>query len=701
MWPHSRVPATSKFEGIRSFDPSGHGCSLRASKTGEFRLASALTGFLAIVWACSCSSSAPPISVRISASAPQTDQGESLSVTATVSNDSSARGVSWSLNGPGSLTNQSGLSVTYAAPSNGSGVESAIITATSVTDNTKTASVKIAINLPPSITTLSLPGGSAGTAYSQTVDEAGGTPPIAWSISYGAVPNGLSLGASTGAISGTPAEGGTWYFWVQLNDAAGATTFYPFLSIEVLPNEIAGDPVPFLNQPLVPSAVSPGGPQFTLTVNGTGFVPTSTVDFNGTALATTFVSNEQLTAVVPAADIATAATASLAVVNPSPGGGLSNVVYLPVSTPEANVTFSSAKGSPIPVPVTNYVAVGDFRGQGKPDLAVAINGNGAYIYLANGDGTFTQASGSPIMIPRPPWDTGVNAQMVFVAVGDFNNSGKLGLALANFGEENVPILLGNGDGTFTIPSSFVFSGGGDPNTLAVGDFLGNGNLDLATANALSGLPVDIVLGCGDGAFNQGQVSANANVAGAYMPAVGDFNGDGKLDIAATGGGYGNPGSTVAILLGNGDGTFRLAQNSIFPTGPNPWAIVAADFNGDSKLDLAIANQDDHTLTLLLGNGNGTFTPAPGSPVTVGNNPNALATADLNSDGKLDLVVANSDGTLTILLGNGDGTFTPSAGSPIAVGGPAFSVAIGDFNSSGRLGIAVATGANVMVLVQQP
>jgi uncharacterized protein (DUF2141 family) len=188
-----------------------------------------------------------------------------------------------------------------------------------------------------------------------------------------------------------------------------------------------------------------------------------------------------------------------------------------------------------------------------------------------------------------------------------------------------------------------------------------------------------------------------------MPAVGDFNGDGKLDIAVTGGGYGfSIGHVVTILLGNGDGTFRLAQNSTFPTGSNPWAIVAADFNGDGKLDLAVANQDDGTLTILLGNGDGTFTPATGSPVAVGSGPYALAAADLNSDGKLDLVVANqNDTTVTVLLGNGDGTFTPAAGSPIAVGGAPNSVAVGDFNSSGRLGIAVAVGANVVVLVQQP
>jgi len=672
---------------------------------GKLRLDSALAGFLAIAFACSCSSSssAPPISVQVSALATQTDQGASVGVTAIVRNDSSESGVSWSLTGPGSLNNRSLLSVAYAAPSNGPEVQSATITATSVADHTKTSSVMIAINPPPSITTASLPGGSAGTVYSQIVGESGGTPPFAWSIGYGALPNGLSLANSTGAISGTPVEGGTWYFLVQLTDAAGAISLQPFLSIEVLPNTPAGNPVPFLNQPLVPDAAAPGGPQFTLSVNGTGFVSASTVDFNGTALATTFVSSKQLTAVVPANDIATAATASITVVNPSPGGGISNVVYFPVSTGQADVTFSSAKGSPISLPVANYVAVGDFRGEEKPDLAVAINGNAVYILLANGDGTFTQASGSPVAIPRSPWDEEVNAEMVFVAVGDFNHSGKLGLALANFGEANVPILLGNGDGTFTIPSSFVSSGGGDPNSLAVGDFLGNGNLDLAVASAFGGLPLDIVLGCGDGAFNQGPVSANGTApASAYMPAVGDFNGDGKLDIAATGGGYDYTANLVTILLGNGDGTFSLAQNSTFATGSNPWAIVAADFNGDGKLDLAVVNYDSNSATILLGNGDGTFTPAPGSPVTVGLNPAALAVGDFNSDGKPDLVIANqTDSSLTILLGNGDGTFTPAASSPFALGTVPLSLAAGDFNSSGRLGLAVTSGDNVIVLVQQP
>ncbi|MFZ0393775.1 MAG: FG-GAP-like repeat-containing protein [Terracidiphilus sp.] len=660
----------------------------------------AAIGLLSIVFLCSCSSSTPPISVQLSPSAAQTDQGGSVHIAATLTNDSSARGVLWSLNGPGSLTGQSTLSVNYLAPSNGLGVQNAIITATSVADTAKTSSVKITVNPLPFITTLFLPGASAGTAYNQTVGESGGSPPFTWSIAYGAVPNGISLDSGTGAVSGTPAEGGTWYFWVGLTDAAGATALQPFLSIEVQSSAAAGNPVPFLNQPVVPGAVSPGGPQFTLTANGTGFLPASTIHLNGAALATTFVNSRQLTAVVPAADIAKSETTSVTVVNPSPGGGSSNVVFLPVSTPEANVKFSAAKGSPIPVPATNYLAVGDFRGQGKPDLAVAQNGPSVSIYLANGDGTFTQAAGSPVEIPRAPWDTIADPLMAFVAIGDFNNSGKLGLALTDIDEDSVPILLGNGDGTFTTPTSFVSSGGGQPSSLATGDFLGNGNLDLAVANSPGGL--DIVLGYGDGDFNQGPVSANGTLASAFMPAIGDFNQDGKLDIAVTDGGYSESANLVSILLGNGDGTFRAGPESTFATGSNPWQIVAADFNGDGILDLAIANYDDDTITILLGNGDGTFAPAPGSPVVVGRNPFGLAAADLNSDGKLDLVVANqTDSNLSILLGNGDGTFTPAPGSPLALGAIPFSIAVGDFNSSGRLGIAINSGDYVIVLVQQP
>src|SRR5205823_6165543 len=147
------------------------------------------------------------------------------------------------------------------------------------------------------------------------------------------------------------------------------------------------NPVPLMNQPHVPDAIPPGGPRFTLTVNGTGFVSGSVVNSNGSARATTFVSSSQLTATVLASDIATASTASVTVINPSPGGGTSNVVFFPIMLPTSSVSLIRADYA------TGFesgaVGVGDFNGDGKLDLAVTNFGiNTVSILLGNGDGTF-------------------------------------------------------------------------------------------------------------------------------------------------------------------------------------------------------------------------------------------------------------------------------------------------------------------------
>jgi hypothetical protein len=674
------------------------------------RISSTLAGFvgllaLTLLSSCSSSNSAPPISVAVSASAAQTDQGKSVTLTATITNDSSGGGVSWSLSGPGSLSLQSPTSVTYVAPapSNTTTVQKATISATSMKDSTKMASAQISVNPLPYITVVSLPGANAGTPYSQTISETGGTLPLKWSLFSGVTPNGLTLGSGTGVVTGTPTAGGTWYFEVQLTDAAGAT-YYGIFNIAVQPNSVASNPKPFLNQPLVPDAVSPGTPGFALTVTGTGFLPTSTVNFNGTPLTTTYVSQGKLTAAVPAASVATAATASITVVSPSPGGGSSNVAYLPIATPEASVSFSNATGSPITgifEPVS--VAVGDFTGKGKPDLAIVQFYNTVDVLLGNGDGTFNPASGSPMVLPPLPVNEGGSPLTMFIITGDFNNSGKLGLAVLNATDGFIPILLGNGDGTFTPSNAPAYSPGLGLNALAAADFLGNGNLDLTVTASPNG-PLNVLLGCGDGAFNQAPIPEEGYLYTSYMAAVGDFNGDGKLDLAVTPSGVAGPQDNVVnIFLGNGNGTFTAAPTPTFPTGDAPQAISVADVNGDGKLDLIIANNQGASVTILLGNGDGTFTAALGSPVTVGNGPYAVAVADLNGDGKLDLVTANfGDNTLSILLGNGDGTFTPS-GSPIAVGTEPSSIAVGDFNGSGRLGLAVTnwTGNSVSILVQQP
>jgi len=128
--------------------------------------------------------------------------------------------------------------------------------------------------------------------------------------------------------------------------------------------------------------------------------------------------------------------------------------------------------------------------------------------------------------------------------------------------------------------------------------------------------------------------------------VADLNGDGKLDVAVTN----YESNSVSVLLGNGDGTFTEALGSPIPVGTAPIAIALGDFTGSGKLSLAIANHGDNNLTLLLGNGDGTFTGAPGSPIPVGKGPAALAVADFNGSGRLGLAVSNSgDFTVSILV----------------------------------------------------
>jgi hypothetical protein len=665
-----------------------------------FSLALVTIGFSAAALIAGCSSSAPPpISVTVSPTSAQTDQGLTVFVSANLVNDSKNMGLNWSLSGPGSLSNPTDVGVMYNAPqpSNLASPQTAMITAASIADPTKSAAAQITVHPLPQITALSLPNGNTGAPYSQAVSETGGTQPFTWSIVDGGLPLGLGIASTTGVIGGTPTGGGTWNFDAELVDAAGGSAQQPFLSISIDSNSSAGNPVPFLNQPLVPAAAVPGGSAFTLTANGAGFVQGATINFNGAALATPFVSSRQLTAIVPATDIATAGTAWVSIINPTPGGGQSNVAFLPVAAPEADVNFASAPGSPIAnIFSAASIAVGNFRGQRKPDLVAVSFTNVVNILLSNGDGSFTLGPGSPIYIPKPPYDTLPTQDPVFAAVGNFSNSGHVDLAVAEFANESAMILFGDGRGGFTPASTAIFSGN-EPAVIGVGDFIGNGNLDLAIANSLGVLTIE--QGYGDGAFNA-LADPEDSLNGVAAVVVGDFNGDGILDLAVT---ANIEQSYVLVFLGNGDGTFTLAPDSPYVVGANPITLIAADFNGDGHTDLAVANADDNTVSILLGNGDGTFIPAPGSPIAVGLGPNGLAFGDLNSDGKLDLAVANTlDNTVTILLGNGDGTFTAAPSSPIAAGDGPISIAVADFNGSGRLGLAVANlfGNTVSILVQQ-
>jgi hypothetical protein len=273
-------------------------------------------------------------------------------------------------------------------------------------------------------------------------------------------------------------------------------------------------------------------------------------------------------------------------------------------------------------------------------------------------------------------------------MGDFNGDGKPDLAVTDSENNDVAILLGNGYGTFTLGTNLettsTFVGG--PHSLAVGDFNGDGKEDLAVG--IHGGPLSIFLGNGNGTFTAATSPASSGFISSVVTA--DFNGDGKEDLAVT-----NFNNTVSILLGNGDGTF-VSSTPTFASGNGPLSLVVGDFNGDSKTDLVVGNYFDNTLTVLLGNGDGTFTPSSLTPAT-GAGPESIAVGDFNGDGRADLAVANAQGnTVTVLLGKGDGTF--AEGTSPSTGAEPGSVATGDFNRDGKVDLAVTDSTGVSVLL---
>ena len=353
----------------------------------------------------------------------------------------------------------------------------------------------------------------------------------------------------------------------------------------------------------------------------------------------------------------------------------------------ANAQFTPASGSPFTVGSHPHsVAVGDFNNDGNLDLAIANAGtNNVAVLLGNGTGGFTPASGSPFTVGSNP---------VSVAVGDFNGDGKLDLAVANLSGSNVTVLLGNGAGGFSAAYGSPFSTGGNPAFVAVGDFNGDGKLDLAIANSGSGT-VTVLLGDGMGGFTAAPGSPFTAGSNPVSLAVGDFNGDGRPDLAIANAGSGN----VTVLLGKATGGFSTATGSPFTVGSAPYSVAVGDFNGDGNLDLAVANLNSGNVTLLLGNGAGRFTAASGSPFTAGLGPYSVAVGDFNGDGDLDLAIANSNSSnATVLLGDGFGGFTAASGSPFAVGSVPYSVAAGDFNKDGRLDLAVTSYSTNSVAV---
>ena len=354
------------------------------------------------------------------------------------------------------------------------------------------------------------------------------------------------------------------------------------------------------------------------------------------------------------------------------------------------------------------VSVGDLNGDGKLDLAVANINSATVSVLLN---TTTSGGNAPSFATKKDFATGTAP--VSVTVGDLNSDGKLDLAVANINSNNVSVLLNTtapGDGTPSFAAKQDFTSADSPLFVRASDLNGDGKLDLVVANLISSVSVLLntsAPGATTVAFGVRQDFATGD--GPRFVSVGDLNGDGKLDLAIANFNSNN----VAVLLNTtvpGAAVLSFASIHDFPTAVRPLSVSVGDLNGDGKLDLAVVNVASTSVSVLLN----TTEPGDTAPsfsarqdFATGFSPTSITVGNLNGDGKLDLVVANSDSDNVSVLVN---TTAPGADTPSFATKQDFetsnrpvSVAVGDLNGDGKLDLAVANvdSDTVSVLLNGP
>ena len=338
-------------------------------------------------------------------------------------------------------------------------------------------------------------------------------------------------------------------------------------------------------------------------------------------------------------------------------------------------TFRPAAGSPLKIPGGGHAFVtGDVDKDGHFDLVVAGREK-LTTMLGDGKGGFNRAPVAPTPLP------GGAGEMV---LADFNGDGVLDWAGSHHDRYEVVVFLGRGDGTFRPAPGSPFSArdGQRPHThaLVAGDVDGDGKLDLVTANNNDN-DVSVLLGDGKGSFTRAPGSPFPCGRSPYPVALADVNGDRKLDIVVPNSGPAP--RTVSVLLGNGRGDFRPAPASPFKADGAAYFVTVADLNGDAKPDIVATHDDATDATLLFGDGRGNFQRAKNSPLDLGNRGWSVVAADFDGDGKIDLAFGAEHG-VALFLGDGRGEFRRAAGSPFRTGKGTWRIEAVDVNHDGKL-----------------
>jgi len=357
--------------------------------------------------------------------------------------------------------------------------------------------------------------------------------------------------------------------------------------------------------------------------------------------------------------------------------------------------FTNAPGSPVSVQGPSNILIGDMNNDRKLDLVVACaRARVIMVIEGKGNGQFGAAL-SNTTVAEVPGE---------IAIGDLNGDGKLDVAVSSHDSYGVVLLTGDGKGGLTVApaSPIVMRLGQHPHThgLAIADLNRDNKLDLITCNSTDN---DISLALGDGRGNFTRVPQSFPVGPSPYPfGIGDVNNDGWLDIVATATATGPSrreqlplSRALTLLLSDGKGG-RAPRQLPLLTG-EPWFAAIADLNGDRKPDIVATHHEQSALTVMIGDGRGGFTEANGSPFDFGASLFHLITADVDRDGRID-VVATSGNSIRVLLGDGRGSLKAAASIPVGPG--AWRIAAADLNADGAVDVVTTNSEanNLSVLL---